>query len=192
MSIGSLNQLSNNSLLQSILTSAVQGTRSTTNSTSSSLSTSASSLVAQSPDDTRLSPFAQLITQLQQLQQSDPAKYQQVTQQIATSLQNAAQTATAAGDTKAAAQLNKLATDFTNASKSGQLPDMQDLAQAVDGNKPPRHRPLETPSDDSTQLLSAYQAAATKSAATDPVSIIMSTLASGGVTDCTYQMPETM
>ena len=68
---------------------------------------------------------------LQQLQQSDPTKYQQVTQQIATNLQSAAQTAQAEGNTTAANQLNQLATDFTNASQSGQLPNVQDLAQAI-------------------------------------------------------------
>jgi hypothetical protein len=70
---------------------------------------------------------------LQQLQQSNPAEYKTVTAQIATNLQNAAQTATSEGNTTAASQLNQLATDFTNASQSGQLPNVQDLAQAVGG-----------------------------------------------------------
>jgi hypothetical protein len=48
-------------------------------------------------------------------------------------LQNAAKTATTDGNTTAASQLNQLATDFTNASTSGQLPNIQDLAQAVSG-----------------------------------------------------------
>jgi hypothetical protein len=69
-----------------------------------------------------------MMSTLQQLQQSDPAKYQQVTKQIATNLTSAAQTAEAGGNTTAANQLNQLAADFTNASQSGQLPNVRDLA----------------------------------------------------------------
>ena len=196
MSIGSLNPLSSNSYLQSILTSAIQGTGLTTNSANNSLSTNASSSISQSPDKSQLSPFAQLMTELQKLQQSDPAKYQQVTSQIATNLQTGAQTATAAGDTTAATQLAQLSTDFNEASKSGQLPNAQDLARAVGGHH--HHRHVEAPSDDSastsansvtssasqtlSQLLGAYQTNGTQSAGTDPMSIIMSTLSSAGIT----------
>src|ERR1019366_2993472 len=127
MSIGSSNPLSNNNYLQSILTSALQSTGLTTNSTNNSLSTSASSSVSQSPDNSRLSPFAQVMSELQQLQQSDPSKYQQLTSQIATNLQTASQTAAAAGNTTAATQLNQLASDFSSASKNGQLPNVQSL-----------------------------------------------------------------
>jgi hypothetical protein len=195
MSIGSLNPLSSNSYLQSILTNALQGTGLTTNSTTNSLSTSASSSVSQSPDNSQLSPFAQLMSELQKLQQSDPAKYQQVTSQIATNLQTAAQSATAAGDTTAATQLTQLATDFNNASKSGQLPNVQDLAQAIGGHHHHHHH-VEAASTDPaastsltnsasqtlSQLLGAYQTNGTQGASTDPMSIIMSTLSSAGIT----------
>ncbi len=50
---------------------------------------------------------------------------------MAINLQSVAQTATADGNTTAASQLRQLATDFTNASQSGQLPNIQDRAQAV-------------------------------------------------------------
>jgi hypothetical protein len=76
---------------------------------------------------------------LQQLQQSDPTKYQQVTQQIAANLQNAAQTAETDGNSTAAAQLSKLASDFNSASQSGQLPNIQDLAQAIGGGHHHHH-----------------------------------------------------
>jgi hypothetical protein len=195
MSIGSLNPLSN-TYLQSILTSALQSTGLTTNSANKSLSTSATSSITQASDKSQLSPFAQLISELQKLQQTDPAKYQEVTQQIATNLQTAAQTATAAGDTTKAAQLTQLATDFTNASKSGQLPNMQDLARAIGGHH--RHHHVEAAADNSTdtpatsltrvesqtlgKLQGAHQTDGTRSAATDPLSIIMSTLSSAGIT----------
>jgi hypothetical protein len=197
MSIGSLNPLSN-TYLQSILTSAIQGTGLTTNSANNSLSTSAASSITQAPDNSQLSPFAQLMSQLQKLQQTDPAKYQQVTGQIATNLQTAAQTATAAGNTTQAAQLTQLSNDFSSASKSGQLPNMQDLAQAVGGHHHHHHHaepasttdPTSTSSTTSTsspsqtlsQLLGAFQTNGAQSAATDPTSIIMSTLSSAGIT----------
>src|ERR1019366_2800930 len=46
---------------------------------------------------------------------------------------------TSDGNTTAATQLNQLATDFTSASKSGQLPSVQDLAQAVGGHHHHHH-----------------------------------------------------
>ena len=197
MSIGSLNPLSN-TYLQSILTSAIQGTGLTTNSANNSLSTSAASSITQAPDNSQLSPFAQLMSELQKLQQTDPAKYQQVTQQISTNLQTAAQTATAAGDTTKAAQLTQLSNDFSSASKSGQLPNVQDLAQAVGGHHHHHPHHAEAPPTDATatagtpatssggqslsQLLAAFQTNTPQTAATDPASIIMSTLSSAGIT----------
>jgi len=200
MSIGPIN----NSYLQSILTSAIQAAGSTTDKTSNTLNGINASLpVAQPPDNSRLSPFAQLISTLQELQQSDPAKYQQVTQQIATNLQSAAQTAQSDGNTTAATQLNQLANDFTNASKSGQLPNIQDLAQAVGGHHRHQHHHAHAASADSdaasstgsssssasqtsasqtlSQLLSAFQTGGAQNGAKDPMSIILSTLSNAGI-----------
>ncbi len=97
-----------------------------TNSTAAS----AASSTGQS-DNSQLSPFSQILSALQQLQQSDPAQYKQVTQQIATNLQKAAQTAQGGGNTAAATELNQLASDFSTASSTGQLPNIQDLATAT-------------------------------------------------------------
>jgi len=72
-------------------------------------------LAVQQSDGSQLSPFAQILSSLQQLQQSNPSQYQQVTRQIATNLQNAAKTAQSEGNTTAANQLNQLANDFTTA-----------------------------------------------------------------------------
>ena len=127
MSTGSINN--NLSYLQSIMNTTLQSAGLPT-ATSGNTSTSA---VSQQSDNTQLSPFAQVMSELQQLQQSDPAKYQQVTKQISANLQTAAQTAQQQGNTTAAAQLNQLSTDFSNASQSGQLPSVQDLAQAIGG-----------------------------------------------------------
>jgi len=137
---------------------------------------------------------------LQQLQQSNPTQYQQVTQQIATNLQAAAQTATSSGNTTAATQLSQLATDFTNASTSGQLPNIQDLAQAMSGHRHHHHShasadPNSTSSTSSTtgtsssssssgtldQLLAAFQAGSTQNESLNPMSIILNTLSSSGI-----------
>ena len=127
--MGSINSLSP-SYLQSTLGAVLQGIGVTNNTTANSLNSIGTSSGALPADDPQLSPFAQMMSMLQQLQQSDPTKYQQVAQQIATNLQNAAQTAQTDGNSTAAAQLGKLAGDFNSASQSGQLPNIQDLAQA--------------------------------------------------------------
>jgi hypothetical protein len=200
--------LSNN--VQSILNASLSGIGSTSNANSTTASGVSSS--ASQSDSSQLSPFAQLMSTLQQLQLSNPAQYQQVTQQIATNLQTAAQTATSDGNTTAATQLNQLATDFTNASQSGQLPDVQDLAQAVGGGHHHHHHHHAasatsgsdgssgttttgttttgtSSSSDISQLLSqiqaAFQANATQNDSLDPASIIFNTLNSAGVSAVT-------
>ena len=192
------------SYLQSIVGTALQSTGLTSTTANN---TSTASVGLQS-DNGQLSPFAEMMSTLQQLQQSDPAKYQQVTQQIATNLQSAAQTATADGNTTAASQLNQLATDFTNASQNNQLPNIQDLAQAVGGGGHHHHHhhahaaSSSSSSDSSSsstgatsaastsnssgtnpidQLLAAFQANTSQNDAFNPASIIMNTLSSAGI-----------
>jgi hypothetical protein len=188
--------------LQSILSSALQGTG-LNNGTGNSLSSTGVSSTGLPTDNQQLSPFAQLMSTLQQLQQSDPAKYQQVTQQIATNLQSAAQTAQSEGNTTAANQLSQLSADFTSASKSGQLPNMQDLAQAVGGHHHHHHSHAASSDADGdssssssssstssssnasqslSQLLAALQPSGTQNAALNPMSIIVNTLSSAGIT----------
>jgi G3E family GTPase len=180
MSISPINNVS--SYLQSVLSSTLQGAGLTSN-------TSASSVQA-ALDNSQLSPFVQVMNTLQQLQQSDPTKYQQVTQQIATNLQAAAQTAQSSGNTTAATQLNQLATDFTNASTSGQLPNIQDLAQAMSGHHHHHHHHSSGASSTSSsssssntldQLLASFQSGTAQNDSLDPMSIIMSTLSNSGI-----------
>jgi len=177
MSFAPINNVSN--LLQSVLSTTLQSAGLTTKTSSSSL---------QLPSDSsQLSPFVQLMNTLQQLQQSDPTKYQQVTQQIATNLQAAAQTAQSSGNTTAATQLNQLATDFTNASKSGQLPNIQDAAQAMGGHHHHHHHhsggTSGSNSSNSTldQLLAAFQTSTTQNSSLDPMSIVLNTLSTSGI-----------
>jgi len=191
--MGTISSLASTAL-QSVLSSVLQGTGSTTNQTGSSAG--ASSISVQ-PDNARLSPFAQMMSELQQLQQSDPSKFQQVTQQIATNLSSAAQTAQANGNTSAANQLNQLAADFTNASKSGQMPSGQDLAQALGGHHHHHHGHAASANSDSTtsssdtssstanqglsQLLSTLDAAGSQNDSTNPMAIILNTLSNAGI-----------
>lgn len=170
MAIGSIA-----SLVSGYLQSLIPGTggsspASTTASTATSTST---------PDTNQLSPFAQLLSTLQQLQQSSPAQYQQVTQQISNNLQTGAQSATTAGNTALANQLTQLSTDFRNASTSGQLPNVQDLAQAVGGG----HRFHFDGSHLSRleQSLNAAQAASGTANSQGALAIIDNTLTNAGI-----------
>jgi len=173
------------------------------NGTSTSSSTASSSLALSQQSNPQLSPFAQLLNTLQQLQQSNPTLYQQVTSQIATNLQSAAKTATADGNTTQAAQLNQLATDFTNASQNNTLPNIQDLAQAMSGGHGHHHHHMHASSSSSdqdssnqantnqaspatnlSQLISAFLVngtSSTQSASLNPLSIIQNTLSAAGV-----------
>jgi len=196
--MGFINSLSSN-YLQSILSNAVQSSGLTTNPTANSSSAIGASSIAPT-DNQQLSPFAQLLGTLQQLQQSDPSKYQQVTQQIATNLQTAAQTAQADGNSIAATQLNQLSTDFSNASTSGQLPNIQDLAQATSGHHHHggghhHHAAASDPDSSSTdpsttgtlnqtlsQLMSNLQGTGTTNGSLDPMAIILNTLSGDGIT----------
>ena len=198
MSTSSINSLYSSSL-QSILAGMLRSAGLTTNKTnSSSNGAGALSAVGRQTDSSQLSPFAQLMSTLQKLQQTDPTKYQEVTQQIATDLTTAAQTAQKGGNTAAATQLNQLASDFTDASKSGQLPNVQDLAQAVGGqNRHQSHAASADSDGDSdgsssstasssasqalSQLLAAYQSNGGQSDAVDPMKIIMNTLTGAGI-----------
>jgi hypothetical protein len=197
MSIGSLSNIASG-YVQSLVGN-ILANQSTGNTTSSSASP-----VSQTADINQLSPFAEMLSTLQQLQQSNPTQYQQVTQQIATNLTTAANTATANGNTTAASTLNQLATDFTNASQNNTLPNIQDLAQAAQSHGHHGHHchggsggtdPTDPSSSNSTdssassatsdlmsQLIASYQStAAGLSQSTDPMSIITNTLASAGI-----------
>ena len=184
MSTSSINNLSS-SYLQSILGSALQ-TAGVSSSQTSSINASLSALQS---DQGQLSPFVQIMNTLQQLQQSNPSQYQQVTQQIATNLQSAAKTAQSDGNTNAANQLNQLASDFTSASQNGQLPNVQDLAKALGGHHHHgggHHHSHAAASDSSSdtsssQLLSAFQTNQSQNEAMNPLSIIENTLTSAGL-----------
>jgi hypothetical protein len=97
--------------------------------TGSKGASSSDSLLGQTGN--QLSPFAQVLTGLQQLEQANPKQYAQVTSQISTNLQAAAQKAQTQGNTTLATRLTTLSKDFSTASQSGQLPNVQDLAKSI-------------------------------------------------------------
>lgn len=171
MSTGPINNL-NNTYLQSILNSTVK---------QAGLSTEGANRLdsvgsMQQPDSPNLSPLAQMMSRLKQLQQTNPSQYQQVTAQIAENLQSAASTASAAGNTAAASQLNQLANDFTQASQTGQLPNFQSLAQA--GHHHQGHHPHVQGTD---AVLAAFQTGSAPTDSPNPTAIIMNTLNQAGI-----------
>jgi len=135
------------------------------------LSAASGALTSQAQDNGGLSPLAQVTSTLQQLQQTNPAQYQQVTQQISTNLQAAAQTDQAQGDTTGASQLTQLASDFSSASSSGQLPNLQDLAQALGGHHHHGHHSHSGPQNSSASGTSSGSSAAPNSSTSTSTSL---------------------
>ncbi len=78
-----------------------------------------------------LSPFAQMLTELQQMEQANPAQYAQVSSQISTNLAAASSQAQVRGNTKLATSLSTLSKDFSSAAQSGQLPSVTDLMNTM-------------------------------------------------------------
>jgi len=160
----------------------------------------ASSLAIPQDGAPQLSPFAQLMSTLQQIQQQSPSQYQQLTQQIANNLQAASQTAQASGNTTQAQQLNQLSGDFQNASTNNQLPNVADLAQLTAGHHHHHHQgggssQIPDPNSSSTsgtgsstanqslsQLFGQVTGTSAQNAALNPMNIILSTLQSDGIT----------
>jgi hypothetical protein len=101
---------------------------------------------------TQLSPVGSLLNQLQQVLQSNPAKFAKVTAAISTKLQKAAVQVQANGDAGLANKLNALAQTFQTASQTGQMPSLSSLQAAVTGS-----------SSQGTGLAAAYQAASQNS-----------------------------
>jgi hypothetical protein len=74
-----------------------------------------------------MSPFAEMLKKLQQMEQSNPTQYAKVSQQISTNLSAASSTALQRGNTALASKLTTLSQDFSTASQTGQLPNIGDL-----------------------------------------------------------------
>jgi hypothetical protein len=183
MSTNSVNSLSS-TYLQQILDAALGGVNN--NQSGNLLTVPTTGPTGSQPDNGQLSPFAQIASSLQQLQQSNPTEYQQVTAAIATNLTTAAQTAQTDGNTNAAGTLTQLASDFTSASKNGQLPNLQDLAQATGGTSGHHHHHHHHggggSSTGSTTSSTSSSTSGSQSSSLNPLSIIFQTLSSAGIT----------
>jgi uncharacterized protein YidB (DUF937 family) len=127
MSTPAINPISAATLEQALDT--VENAATTSIATVASSTTVANS--ARQSDSSQFSPLGQLISTLQHLQKTDPTKYKEVTQLIATNLQTTAQTAKTQGNSSEAKQLTALAADFSSASNSGNLSTLvKDLTPA--------------------------------------------------------------
>ena len=113
----------NISAVSSLLPSWAQSPTNTTGSAASSGGLSLAALAAQPAATAQISPVAQFMSMLQQIQQQNPDQAQ------------------SHGNTAGVAQLNQLAADFQNSAKTGQLPPIQDL-QATGMGTHNRHHPI--------------------------------------------------
>jgi hypothetical protein len=186
--------------LQSLLNINVNTSTDSTSGTSQTSSVSSS-------DSSQLSPFGLATAALTNLQQTDPAKYQVVTGQIASNLQTAGQDAAADGYPVTADVFKKLSSDFATASSTGALPTFPDLAKLAGVHAGAHHHihgapkapttPVDSDSSSSTdttsttsstsnsatqaanQLLASLQASQTSSLS--PTNVILNTLDSAGI-----------
>jgi hypothetical protein len=100
------------------------------NSTVTAKNANSASSVQQPADVLGLSPAAQFLNQLQQLQTQSPQQFQAIISQITGQLQQAASTRSSKGNTTQANQLTQLANSFQSAAHGGDLPTAQQLQQA--------------------------------------------------------------
>ena len=126
---------------------------------------------ATQPSDTSgVSPAAQFLNQLSQLQQQNPDQFGQAITQITDRLKQAAQVASNNGNSQRADQLNQLATAFQTAAAGGQLPTPQQIQQAGLGGHQHHHGGHHHGGGHSS-LLNAIQ---TQSSDSDPNSVLTS------------------
>ena len=124
MDISSIN---NNSALSQLLA----------NQASTATATSSGSVPT---DSSAISSFANLMSELQQLQQNDPTKFKAVMADIASTLKTDAQNATGSQ----ASALNNLAAKFDQAAQTGQMPNLQPQGQQEAGGHHHHHHHVQS------------------------------------------------
>ena len=72
-----------------------------------------------------------MLAELQQLETFNPGKYSKVSQLISANLSTAATSAQKQGHSALAANLSTLSKDFSDASQTGQLPNVSDLERVM-------------------------------------------------------------
>src|SRR5271169_4780165 len=100
------------------------------NSTAAGNTNSVSPAATLQDSTSDISPMAQFLSNLQQMQQQNPDQFKQITANISAKLQQAATNAQSQGNSAWANQLNQLASQFQTASTTGQMPAVQSLQQA--------------------------------------------------------------
>jgi hypothetical protein len=166
--------------IQSLFSNPVSG--SSSSGTSASGTPGAGSTSASGTN--QLSPFAQVLSNLQQLEQSSSIQYTTVTQQIASGLQTAAQSATASGFTGLGGELSQLSTDFNNASTTNQLPNVQHLAQSIGGGSSSSSTSSgagNNATSNLSQFLQSLNASQSGNSSLSALSIIDNTLSTAGL-----------
>ena len=113
MSVSSVSDLSRQHLL-----SILSGNPITKQSAQLATSTLSSATAASSSSSPASSPFAQMLTELQQLEQANPGQYAKLAHQISTNLSSAASKAQGQGNASLANQLTALSNDFATSSAS--------------------------------------------------------------------------
>jgi hypothetical protein len=104
----------------------------------------------------RISKLGRYMMQLEELQQSDPTKFKEVTSDIAKRLREAAQKASDDGDTRTSELLTDLAEKFEQASETGTLPELRPPGPPPMGRPPEAEASAssaETTDDDSAEDL---------------------------------------
>jgi hypothetical protein len=91
-------------------------------------------------DSSAISSFANLMSELQQLQQNDPTKFKAVMADIASTLKTDAQNATGSQ----ASALNNLAAKFDQAAQTGQMPNLQPQGQQGAGGHHHHHHHVQS------------------------------------------------
>lgn len=91
-------------------------------------------------DSSAISSFANLMSELQQLQQNDPTKFKAVMADIASTLKTDAQNATGSH----ASALNNLAAKFDQAAQTGQMPNLQPQGQQGAGGHHHHHHHVQS------------------------------------------------
>jgi len=124
--------------ISNLLPNWAQSQSNTTGSASSTGGLSLAALAAHPGATAQISPAAQFMSMLQQIQQQNPDQFKQVAAKLAAGLEKQAQSD---GNSAGAAQLNQLAADFQNSAKTGQLPPIQDL-QAMGAAAHNQHHPI--------------------------------------------------
>ncbi len=178
MSVSSIFSNSNSSYDLSHLNVASTDSASATSSDLASvLSGTDSTSTASGSTSTSVSNKAKLQQQLQQLQQTDPAKFKQVTADIASKLQEEAKQV---GGSQGQA-LSKVADTFQQASQTGSLPDLKSGGHHHHhggGGGGGAATPTSTVSSPASAAATAYQQSGGSSIKTDVDSIISQVLSS--------------